>query len=183
MNNKPVLVHVPKTAGSSMVRLPWLDYVGHDTYENAKKRFGLGRFYFAVVRHPVDRFIRCMEVVYLNIQNYPEYLQKMAICSFKKFIENLTNSLNEYDFCKDVTPIQYVLFRSQLMQIGNIPNIIYYEALIDGIQHIAHKVGAMFSPDDLQHLGAMTLAKPEINYKAKRLIEEYYWEDMERFYK
>jgi hypothetical protein len=179
MKNKPVLIHIPKTAGSSMVRLPWLDYAGHATYDEAVKMFGRERFYFSVVRHPVDRFISCMAVVYQNRHNYPPSIQWICQEDFKSFIERISGRLLDYQG-DQLNNLQQVLFRGQYEQIGDIFTI-RYEKLMIGLNLIAEKAGVAFNPQNLQHLGAMQLEFPRLSDRARELIAEYYKEDMQKF--
>ena len=186
MKTKPVFIHVPKTGGSSIVRLKWLDYAGHATYKEAMDKFGADRLYFAVVRHPVDRFISCMEVVYLSKDNYPEYIKKPGMSFFPEFIQLMADQL-QYNFKHlsiakiKLTPIQKVLFRSQTEQLGKLSFAIRYESLLKGLNLFAAVVDAEFKPEDLQHLGKSTLPKPKISAQTRKLIEDYYREDMKNY--
>ena len=185
MKNKPVFIHVPKTGGSSIVRLKWLDYAGHATYKEAMDKFGADRLYFAVVRHPVDRFISCMEVVYLNKGNYPKLLgaiEDIFPCAFEYFINHIASWLDDFDVLIKA-PSQKILIRSQTEQLGELflTLTVKYESLIEGLKFVSAVADAEFKPEDLQHLGKSTLPKPKISAQTRKLIEDYYREDMKNY--
>ena len=175
---KPVLVHVPKTGGSTLVRLPWLDYAGHATYNEARKMFGEDRLYFGVVRHPVDRFVSCMAPVFQYAQNYSLEIQGLAGGgSFQLFVKKIAERLDrlglEYE--------DHVFFRQQVRQLGSIAMIIYFENFKTGIRHIADQYGEHFEEQKLNHYGKIEYERPKLDTRTIRLIESFYCFDMNRY--
>lgn len=188
MKKKPVFIHVPKTAGSSILHsFDWFYYAGHATYEEAVEMFGADCFYFAVVRHPVDRFISCMAVVYQNIDNYPYIMGCLEgdvdeNSSFADFLRAIVNWLPDLNFKNHVRKPQKVLFRSQSEQLKGLPCVIYYDDLYYDLEKIYWRfVDKRLMIGPIKNLGQTTIPKPRLGKDTIALIEEYYKQDMHRF--
>ena len=177
---KPVFIHVPKTGGSSVLRLPWVDYAGHATYGEAVEQFGVERLYFSVIRHPVDRWVSCMAVVWQNIGNYPADIRQY-VGGFGEFLEGLARDLALKDFT-GCSGIQKVLFRGMAEQLrGGKVFPVHFKTLHFGLGTVAYKTGAKFNKLELQHLGKTEIEKPKLSEGAFKAVAEYYKEDMERY--
>lgn len=70
-----IFIHVPKVAGSSMERLPWVGGAGHKTAQELRKVAGekwLKYLSFGFVRHPLDRLLSA----YCHFVEKPEKLDE-----------------------------------------------------------------------------------------------------------
>ncbi len=178
MTNKPIFVHIPRTGGGSVSRLSWIHSAGHITYSSARKFFPT-QFMFTIIRNPVDRFISCMEPIYLDTKGYTDILDEWANASLKEFIEIVAGRLNKLNFCTDPKFGQFTMFWSQYEQVKGIDRFIAHEKLIDGLRLIADETGNTFKPHDLIHINKSKLNKPELSQEACSAIESHYKNDMD----
>lgn len=179
--NKPVLVHVPKTAGTSVHKLSWVRYAGHVTHGEAMKLHGVDSFYFSIVRHPVDRFISCMAAVYQAKNAFRTgQIKGLLQESFKGFIEGIAEMLHNMEYYDEIR--ENIYFRPQIGFTMGVQFIIYFEQLNEGLLMLSDKFRFRFVPSDLKHEGGIRLHKPDrLSDRAIYLIESFYHEDMIRF--
>lgn len=89
--NKHIFVHVPKTAGTSMERTPFVGGNGHESARSIRDRLGEEEFrsFFSwgFVRNPFDRLVS----VFHAIHQHPDQcgVRDEVTVDFTKFIQNV----------------------------------------------------------------------------------------------
>lgn len=119
INRQILFIHVPKTAGTSIEKLPWVHTAGHNpvwTYPD-KLREQL-EFSFAFTRHPQDRFMSAATAGFL-IGGYPPYDPKpnnLPFTELKKRITIVINNIYSAQKGKEFNP------ERKFQMIGRFPD-------------------------------------------------------------
>lgn len=144
---KPIFIHIPKTAGTSISSLP-VEYDFHNYPENVLKKVGIEHwnqaFKFTVIRHPCDRLISAYYYM-LGINIREQWIKEVCLK------ENHTNPIwwsklpndnfwgfdaRESMYCKKFSSLEDFLLNGQLMHwLHFIPQINWLRLPLDKVIH------------------------------------------------
>jgi len=180
--NGPLFIHIPKTAGSSIIYSGAKTVFGHKTLQYYLKWCPSNIQFpstFTIIRNPFDRIISSYH--YLKDGGNNEYDKMWA----RKYIIS-TNDINEFveDRLQDKRVLKWIHFRPQtefiINQSGNIAvdHIIRFEELKSKWPNFA--INAGLKPKlPVRNKTKYNAKKVELNEKSKILIASLYKQDFE----
>lgn len=167
---KKLFIHIPKTAGNSIIKCLPVDRHGHKTPQEIIDYIGEEQFNaydkFAIVRNPADRFLSAYSFLFQMKSSYlwwyynkPDY---DYVCSFKDFEH----------FCLCSEPLKMLHFRPQIQWLYRVEKVYHYETLQEDI---FQDFGVVLPKENTsQHISWRDAFNVKMLNRLKRLYEDDY---------
>lgn len=184
---KLIFIHIPKNAGTSIIKSMGLDNIYMDkSFDDYKKHYA--KYWdtykkFTVVRNPLDRIISSYKFARMeesgwfstfieNEEVHPHYeiCQKMDVNDYINFLYKDKENHTMWTFP------QTFFISNRYNDVSEIDVIIKYEKLLSGLKRIGI--------DSIEHLNKSNIEDKSliiVNKQSKELLYEMYYEDYKNF--
>lgn len=176
-DKKIIFIHIPKTAGTSIINVFGINKVDHILAKDIKKKQWENYFTFTVIRNPFDRLVShyIYHTKYYGKGTIFKYLKinEWKNISFEKYIEIIKNNNDKINNFR--SQYEFITHPSGIL----INQILYFENLKNDWVKIKDK----FNLKDLSHT-KRTIHKDYrfyYNFKTKKFVETFYKDDLEFF--
>jgi hypothetical protein len=185
---KCVFIHIPKNAGTSIIKAFKLEQRGHlewDRYQQEDPERFRNYFKFAVVRNPYDRFVsayeyaRMLRSYYHSPDGSTQYgihldYEKLKESNFLTATRMLAAGQLEH---KSFIPQHHWIYSAKTLMVDQ---IVRMENLAEDLEYVASKLQISPTPQlEIWNPSTRNKSQPYYNAESLRIVGEYYQQDFE----